>query len=126
MKETTPASCAPGVSSVGIMREVIASISLASSALKNPNLGGAADLAAWCACAAAASNAGQCAEAQAAESPVTPRDRKRRRLSDSFISGVLRITFQTVSRAGHSVKRFESNSPAKLTASRFRLGVPGP
>src|SRR5437867_10010433 len=70
-----------------MMRALIASISLASSALKNSNLGGAADLAAWCACVAAASRAGQCAEAQTAENPVTPRDRKRRRVTHSFISG---------------------------------------
>src|SRR5262245_20307093 len=70
-----------------MMRDVMASISLASSAVKKSNLAGAVDLAAWCACVAAASKAGQCAEAQAAESPVTPCDKKRRRLTDSFIVG---------------------------------------
>jgi hypothetical protein len=39
-------------------------------------LGGAADLAAWRACVAAARRAGKCAEAQTAEKPVIPRDKK--------------------------------------------------
>src|SRR5690349_4397722 len=87
------------------MRDVIASISLASSAVEKANLEGAADLAAWCACVAAARRAGQCAEAQAAESPVTPRDKKRRRLTDSFIGNVLRRS--ALSCAAQGVKRFE-------------------
>src|SRR5215469_1046681 len=116
MKYSTPASCAPGVSSLGIMREVMASISLASSAPKNSNLVGTADRAAWRACVAAARRAGQCAETQTAESPPAPWARKLRRLKGASISSNLDYDSANVSGEKRSVKNFlaafaESSEP---------------
>jgi hypothetical protein len=67
------------------MRAVIASISAACSGEKNWNFGGAEDLAAWCACSAAATIAGQWAESQTALAAALPRERKFRRLRFSII-----------------------------------------
>src|SRR5215469_464718 len=119
MKYSTPASCAPGVSSLGIMREVMASISLASSAPKNANLAGAADCAAWRACVAAARRAGQCAETQRAESPPVPCARKRRRLTDASISSNLDRDSANVSGQKRSVKDFLAASAENSEAKWF-------
>src|SRR5207245_3041743 len=97
-------TCALPISSLGMMRAQMASISLASSAVKNSNLGGAADCAAWCAWVAAARRPGQCAETQTAESPPAPWAKKRRRLRDGSISASLKCIFGTVRRGIHSVK----------------------
>src|SRR5207245_6748307 len=80
-------TCALPISSLGMMRAQMASISLASSAVKNSNLGGAADCAAWCAWVAAARRPGQCAETQTAESPPAPWAKKRRRRSEERRGG---------------------------------------
>src|SRR5262249_30257033 len=63
----------------GIIRAVIASISTASSGVKNSNFAGFGEAAAACACVAAETIAGHCAVSQAAERPATPRVRKVRR-----------------------------------------------
>src|SRR6267378_6267536 len=81
-----PASRAPGVSSEGIMRAVMASISTACSGEKNWNFAGVADLAAWCACSAAATIAGQCAESHTALTAPPARVKKLRRLRSLSMS----------------------------------------
>src|SRR5260370_24378479 len=80
----TPASRAPGVSSVGMIRAVMASTSTVSSGVKNSNFGGVAAFAALCACVAADSTAGQVAVIHATLRPVPVRRRKLRRFY-SFI-----------------------------------------
>src|SRR5260370_36575856 len=67
------------------MRAVMASISAASSGVKNSNLGGVAACAAWRACVAAERSAGQFAESHAALRPVPARHRKLRRLGAFFV-----------------------------------------
>src|SRR5579885_718865 len=79
----TPASFAPGVPSDGIIREAMASISTASSGVKNSNFGGVGDAAAVCACLAAAAIAGNCEVIHAAERPAAVRVRNVR-LSSGF------------------------------------------
>src|SRR5215472_769286 len=112
------------------MREVMASISLASSGRKNSNLAGTGDCATWRACVAAARRAGQCAETQTAESPPAPWARKRRRLRDASISSNLNYDSANVSGEKSSVKKFlpasaESSEPKWFRTSSCRAnGVP--
>src|SRR5215831_12506435 len=107
MKYTTPASRAPGVSSLGMIRAVIASISFASCGLKNANFGGAVDCAALCAWSAAASRADQCVEIQTAESPVAPCSKKRLRLSEeSIVANLEKGDLANVSRRTSTVKGY--------------------
>src|SRR6266404_274266 len=69
-----------------MMRAVIASISTACPGEKNWNFAGEADLAAWCACAAAATIAGQCAESHTALTAPPAQVRKLRRLRSVIMS----------------------------------------
>src|SRR5712692_9865376 len=78
------------MSSVGMMRAAIASISVACSGEKNSNLGSVADCAARCAWSAAARTAGQWAAIQALERPVMPWARNRRRESELSMRARLR------------------------------------
>src|SRR5580692_1133502 len=84
MKYTTPASCAPGVSVVGIIRAVIASISTACAGVKKLSLAVSEACTAWRACVAAEQSEGQCEETQIAVKLLHERNRKSRRFR-SFI-----------------------------------------
>src|ERR1700726_3373607 len=75
----TPASRAPGVSSVGMIRATMESTSAAISGVKNSNIGGVADCAELCACCAAARATGQWVATQVAERLLKLLRRKRRR-----------------------------------------------
>src|SRR5215469_7804638 len=83
MKKTTPASRAPGVSSVGIIRAASASISAACSGVKYSNFGGSANCDECCACRVAARMAGQLAVTHAAETAVVLLNRNFRRENQS-------------------------------------------
>src|SRR5712692_142342 len=78
------------MSSVGMMRAAMASISVACSGEKNSNLGGVADWAARRAWSAAARTAGHWAAIQALERPVMPWARNRRRESELSMRARLR------------------------------------
>src|ERR1700729_3682172 len=84
MKYTTPASCAPGVSVVGMIRAQIASISTACAGVKNPSLAGSGACTAWRGCGAAGRGEGQSEETQTAVRLLHERNRKSRRFR-SFI-----------------------------------------
>src|SRR5215467_11290603 len=83
MKKTTPASRAPGVPSVGIIRAATASISAACSRVKYSNFGGSANCDECCACRAAARMAGHLAVTHAAETAVVLLNRNFRRENQS-------------------------------------------
>src|SRR5579871_761625 len=84
MKYTAPASRAPGVSVVGIMRAVIASISTAWAGVKKLSLALSGACTARRACVAAEQREGQCEETQIAVRLLHERNKKSRRLR-SFI-----------------------------------------
>src|SRR6201995_3270839 len=84
MKYTTPASRAPGVSVVGMIRAAIASISTACAGVKKLNLAFSGACTAWRACVAAEQSEGQCEETQIAVRLLHERNRKSRRFR-SFI-----------------------------------------
>src|SRR6266849_3910428 len=69
-----------------MMRAAMASISTACPGEKNWNFSGEADLAAWCACSAAATIAGQCAESHTALTAPPARVKKLRRLRSVIMS----------------------------------------
>src|SRR5713226_5128378 len=69
------------MSSVGMMRAVMASTSAACSGVKNSSFAVPGDFAAWRALAEAARSAGQFAESQTVEMPVKLLERKSRRVA---------------------------------------------
>src|SRR5882724_4278187 len=105
MKYKTPASRAPGSSSMGMMRSEMASISVACSGVKNSSFGGLAATAASCACFEAESSAGQLAEIHAALMPVPARRRKVRRLSSLIIVDESSLNSQTLGGRWLTVKK---------------------
>src|ERR1700681_3110887 len=104
MKYTTPASRAPGRSSVGMRQAVMAWISLACRGERNSSFGGAADCAALRAWPAAAARAVQCVEIQIALMPLPVRRRKLRRLRSLSIEEEAVRTHQNVGRDRAIVK----------------------
>src|SRR6267378_2363203 len=96
MKYKTPASRAPGSSSVGMMHAEMASISVACSGVKNSSFGGLAACAALWACFEAETSAGQFAEIHAALMPVPARRRKLRRLNSLIIVDEGSLNFETL------------------------------
>src|SRR5258706_14081646 len=103
----------------------MASISAASSGVKNSNFGGTAVFAALCARLAADSKAGQFAETHAALSPVPARSRKLRRLSWFMV--VLKISWafyfrmKAIFRQGHFIDADDSNFSSKLGCIKHPL-----
>ena len=106
MKSTTPASCAPGVPSLGMICEATASISLACAGVKNPNVPCAFVRAAWCACWPAARISGEREVSHA--TLMAPRDRlmKSRREDNACLPKLSGDLEETSS--GFTERRFHS------------------